>query len=167
MARHSGKRSLGGWLLGMAIINCLPLGTLFWVGYALTTGRTSVEELTSAFPEGSGESVLFFGGSLVLLILTTTLLIPATHGSAKALARRLAATRNGRPGVLDVVLWLPRQMALRLFQVLRMLTFGTALLCVLICTLTLIRVLSPGFLEEWVPLGDGWHWVREQWDSRR
>ena len=158
--RQAEQRGVGRFLLGMAIINVLPISALFWVGYALWSGQKTVDDLRSYFPEGSGANTLNLCGAMAVMFLSGTLIVPVSHGWAK----RLKAQLNPSAGAsfLDVLLWLPRKVSLMACVVVRSIGFLLGLLSILFVLLFVGRMLSPDLLVDVIRVEAWATWVAER-----
>ena len=158
--RQREKSGIARFLLGMAIINILPIGAFLWVGYALWSGQKTIEDFQGYFPEGASVNMLHLSVAMAVLFLVGTFLVPVSHGSVK----RLRAQLNPESGrtFLDLVLWLPRQVLLVFCEVVRSAGFALGIVSILLTLLFMGRMLSPGFLSEYVPIEEWVAWVRDR-----
>lgn len=158
--RETKQRGVGRFLLGLAIINILPLGALLWVGYALWSGQKTVDDLRSYFPEGSGANMLNLCAAMAVMFLTGTFVVPVSHRWAKGLKAQLNPSSSA--SFLDVLLWLPRKVSLLACVLVRSIGFLLGLLSILFVLLFVGRMLSPDLLVDAIRVEAWVAWVAER-----
>ncbi len=162
------KSGIGGKIVGLAIINIIPLAGLAWWVWALTTGRTSLDDL----PEGIGRNAIHFGIAVLLLMVCASGLLPFAHGLAKGLRGRLrySAEMRRQGGALrkiwECLLWPFRALLWAIFALLRL---GLLLLCLALvaaAVLFIVRFFEPTALESQLRVEEhmqqGLDWLRRR-----
>ena len=166
--RNKANQSWGRRILGLALINFIPLAGLGALAWALTTERLAMQDL----PPGVGRPALGFVVALLLLIVVVSALLPLSHGWVKALWRQLQASpvRRAAGGagrkLFEFLMWPFRRVFHLLFWLTRLLSYLLSFGLILACCLFLIRTIKPEFLQEWLPLENwgeqGMDWLRHR-----
>ncbi len=147
--RHKTKSSRRSRVLGFLLINIIPLGGLVALVWGVQQGRVSLDDL----PEGVGRNGLYFGVVIALLIVTASLVLPGAHRIARQAQGRLLWSRDVRSHAgfarrcWEWILWLPLQVAFRLFALLRLVLTLLSIVLILAALLFMIRLVKPRFME--------------------
>lgn len=160
--------SLGGKVLGLAIINIIPLGGLGYFIWALATGRNSLDDL----PAGLGRNAACFGVTVVLLLIIASGLLPLCHGLARGMLGRLrySAEMRRQGGVLrkfgEFLLWPFRFVTYLSAASLRFVLLVTGLALTAAAILFIVRFFEPEALESQLQVDHrlevGLDWLRER-----
>lgn len=166
--RHKTRSTWRGRLLGLALINILPLAGLAWLGWALATDRVSMRDL----PDGLARNGALFGVAVLLLFLVASLLLPFVHAAVKALARQLGESRyrraegGGFRRLVEWLLWPFRTLLHALLWLVRLLLMLTSFALIAAALLFLVRMFAPEIGEDWLPIDrwidDGTAWLRQR-----
>ena len=158
--RQGKRRGIGKWLLGMAIINILPLSALVWLGYALWSGQKTVDDLRRVFPVESGENFVNMGGALAALFLAGTLIVPLSHGAVKRIKAQLH--KPGNKTLFDSILWLPRRILILFLGLIRTAGFALGLVALFLIIVFVVRMFAPDALSDVVDVKEWVAWVQRQ-----
>ncbi|MEZ6196314.1 MAG: hypothetical protein R3F20_11410 [Planctomycetota bacterium] len=166
---HRKKSSLGGRILGLLLINILPIGGLAALAWGITTGRVDPDRL----PAGLGRNALLAGVSLALLFVLASLLLPLVHSAAKGLriARHVSAERRREGGMgrklWEWLLWPFRALGYLVFWLLRFSIYIGSLALIAAIVVFAVRAFRPDFAESWLDLdrrvATAESWLRERW----
>lgn len=142
------------WLVLLLIVNTLPMLALGYVGWRVSKGDTTWDEL---LPAGLREHGLWLCIWIAGLGLLAWVLLPLAGAGSRRLHASLERARAGGERssltrLADTVLWLPRQLFFFVFFVLRGVFFVASLATLAMIVLELIRLVKPEFLAGFPPL---------------
>ena len=158
----------GSKILGLLIVNIIPIAGLAWGAWMVGTGRASLDDL----PEGIGRSAAFFGVATAALLIFASGLLPLFHGLARGMRGRLLYSaerrREGGAGVkfVEWLLWPFRALLYLIGWIGRFGALVVTLALILAAILFLVRFFEPDFLEAELRVTEhletGLAWLRER-----
>jgi len=164
--RTGGRIGKGGcrqWLQLILLVNLLPMLALLYVGWRVAQGDTTWEEV---LPPGLRNHGLWLCLWIAAVGVLAWVLMPLASAAARRLHLQLERARLEERSVgrklLDLILWIPRQLLFFVFYLARGVFFLGALGAVLMIALEMVRLAKPAFLAGIPPFPEDplelWPW---------